>query len=527
MTESPFDAIVIGSGPNGLVAAILLADAGWDVIVLEANAVPGGAVRTAEVTATGFRNDLFSAFYPFAVASPVLRDLHLERHGLRWVHAPTVVAHARRDGPAAILARNLDTTVASLDAFHAGDGDAWRALYDRFARVGSDLIATLLGPIPPVRAGARLTARLGPRGALDLARMAMLPVRRLVEETFRGEGGALLLTGLALHADVSPEGAGSGLLGWLMASLGQCHGFPVPEGGAQELTEALVRRLAAVGGQVVCDAKVTEIVIRKGRAVGATTADGRRFAARRAVLADTDAVALYRHLVGDHHLPARLRKSLERFHRGYATVKVDWALSGPIPWRDDNVSRAGAVHLADSIDELTMTSAQLATGHVPARPFVVLGQMSTIDPTRSPPGTEAAWAYAHVPAAIRGDAADGEITGKWDAADTCAIARRIEQRIEEHAPGFADLIVARHVFTPPSLEAANANLVMGDIGGGTAQFHQQLVLRPAPGLGRPETPVAGLYLASASAHPGGGVHGACGANAARAALAHDRVRLLR
>jgi len=174
-----------------------------------------------------------------------------------------------------------------------------------------------------------------------------------------------------------------------------------------------------------------------------------------------------------------------------------------------------------------MTSAQLATGHIPSKPFVVLGQMSTVDPTRSPQGTESAWAYAHVPAAVRGDAAGEEIKGTWDEADTRAIARRIEKRIEVQAPGFADLVIARHVFTPPSFEAANSNLVMGDIGGGTAQFHQQLVLRPAPGLGRPETPIAGLYLASASAHPGGGVHGACGANAARAALAHDRVRLLR
>jgi len=355
--------------------------------------------------------------------------------------------------------------------------------------------------------------------------MAVLPVRRLVEETFGGAGGALLLTGLALHADVSPEGAGSGLLGWLMSSLGQTHGFPVPEGGAQALTNALVHRLERAGGRLVCDAKVARVEIRGGRAVGATTVGGTRYAARRAVLADTDAVALYRHLVGDSHLPERLLKGLERFHRGFATVKVDWALSAPIPWIDGDVSRAGTVHIADSIDELTMTSAQLATGYIPSHPFVVLGQMSTVDPTRSPAGTESAWAYAHVPAVARGDAAGDGIKGTWDDADTYAITHRIEERIEAHAPGFSDLVLARHVFTPTSFEAANANLVAGDIGGGTAQFHQQLLLRPVPGLGRPETPISRLYLASASAHPGGGVHGACGANAARAALAHDRARL--
>lgn len=519
------DAVVIGAGPNGLVAANLLADAGWDVVVLEANAEPGGAVRTAEITAPGFRNDLFSAFYPFAAASRVLRDLHLENHGLRWVHAPAVVAHPVRDAPAAILSRDLGVTAASLEAFSAGDGDAWRELYATFDRVGTDLIATLLGPFPPVRAGIPLALKLGPRGALDFGRLALVPVRRLVEETFGGAGGQLLLTGAALHADVPPEGAGSGLLGWMMTSLGQRFGFPVPEGGAQCLTDALVARLESKGGRVACNARVTKVTIEGRRATGVVTADGSFLPARRAVLADTDAVALYRHLVGDDHLPARVLRGLDRFHRGLGTVKVDWALSGPIPWRDPTVAGAGTVHLADSVDELTMTAAQLATAHVPRNPFVLLGQMTTSDPTRSPAGTESAWAYAHVPAATRGDAGEDGIEGRWDAREAEAFARRMEQRIEEHAPGFAALVMARHIFTPVSFEEANANLVAGDIGGGTAQLHQQLVLRPTAGLARPETPIKRLYLASASAHPGGGVHGACGANAARAALGHDRARL--
>jgi phytoene dehydrogenase-like protein len=525
MSETMTDAVVIGAGPNGLVAANVLADAGWDVLVLEANAQPGGAVQTAEVTAPGFRNDLFSAFYPFAAASPVFHDLHLERHGLRWVHAPAVVAQPMRDAPAAILSRDIELTAASLDAFAPGDGDAWRGLYETFERVGNHLMATLLGPFPPVRAGVPLAMKLGPRGALEFGRLALLPVRRLVEETFGGAGGQLLLTGAALHADVSPEGAGSGLLGWLMASLGQRFGFPVPEGGAQRLTDALVGRLESRGGRVVCGARVNKVLIDGRRATGVVTVDGSRITARRAVVADTDAVALYRHLVGDDHLPARMRRGLDRFHRGLGTVKVDWALSAPIPWRDPSVVAAGTVHLADSVDELTMTAAQLATAHVPRDPFVLLGQMTTTDPTRSPPGTEAAWAYAHVPTAIRGDAGDDHIEGRWDAREADAFARRIEQRIEAHAPGFSERVMARHIFTPVSFEEANANLVMGDIGGGTAQLHQQLVFRPTPGRARPETPIKRLYLASASAHPGGGVHGACGANAARAALAHDHARL--
>ena len=525
MSDSACDAVVIGAGPNGLVAANLLADAGWDVVVLEANDQPGGAVRSAEITAPGFSNDLFSAFYPFAAASRVLQDLQLERFGLRWVHAPAVVAHPMHDAPAAVLSRDISVTAASLDAFAAGDGAAWRELYETFERVGPQLVATLLGPFPPVRAGIPLAIKLGPRGALDFGRLALTPVRRLVEETFRGTGGELLLTGAALHADVSPEGAGSGLLGWLMVSLGQRFGFPVPEGGAQRLTDALVARLEAGGGRVVCGARVNKVTIEGRRATGVVTVDGTRVAARRAVLADTDAVALYRHLVGDRHLPPRLLRGLNRLHRGFGTVKVDWALSGPVPWRDPSVATAGTVHLADSVDELTMVSAQLATAHIPRNPFVLLGQMTTADPTRSPPGTESAWAYAHVPAVVRGDAGDDAIEGRWDERETCAFARRIEARIEAHAPGFAERIIARHVFTPVSFEEADANLVRGDIGGGTAQLHQQLVLRPTPGLARPETPIRGLYLASASAHPGGGVHGACGANAARAALAHHRLRL--
>jgi phytoene dehydrogenase-like protein len=275
----------------------------------------------------------------------------------------------------------------------------------------------------------------------------------------------------------------------------------------------------------VCNARVDKVTLDGRRATGVITADGTRLAAQRAVLADTDAVALYRKLVGDDHLTANLLRGLDRFHRGLATVKVDWALSRSIPWQDPTVAPAGTVHLTSSVDELTMTAAELATAHVPRRPFVLLGQMTTADPTRSPAGTESAWAYAHVPAEVRGDAGDDGISGRWDERDTEAFARRIEERIEEHAPGFRDLITARHVFTPLSFEQANANLVMGDISGGTAQLHQQLVFRPTVGLARPETPIKRLYLASASAHPGGGVHGACGANAARAALAHDRARL--
>lgn len=522
MPDAVADAVVIGAGPNGLAAANVLADAGWSVVVVEANDEPGGAVRTAELTAPGFRNDLFSAFYPLAAASPHLRRMRLENWGLRWVHAPAVLANPVPDAPAAMLYRDLELTAKNLDQFAAGDGDAWRELYGRFERVSDPLIAAMLGPFPPVRPGVRLAAKLGPRGLADFSRFALLSARRMSTECFGGVGGPLLLTGNAMHADASPESAVSGMLGWILMCLGQQVGFPVPEGGARRLTDSLVARLESLGGRVVTGARVQRVVVRGGRAVGVEIAGSAEFEARRAVLADVDAVGLYRHLVGEEHLPARVLRDLGRFERGPATVKVDWALSGPIPWSDPEVGSAGTVHLCDSLAEHSMIAAQIASGSVPDRPFVVAGQMTTADPTRSPAGTESAWGYAHAPNGRCSDAGDDGITGTWDARETEAFVRRMEDRIEAHAPGFRDRVIARHVLSPPALEAADANLVGGEIGGGTSQIHQQLVFRPIGGLARAETPVRGLYLASASAHPGPGVHGACGANAARAALAHHR-----
>jgi phytoene dehydrogenase-like protein len=518
------DAVVVGAGPNGLVAANLLADAGWDVLVLEAQPEPGGAVRTAEVTAPGFRNDLFSAFYPLAAGSSVLAGLGLERYGLAWAHSPAVVAHPVLDGPTAVLHHRPEDTAASLDAFAAGDGAAWLDLFALWRRVGGPLLGTLLSPFPPVRPALRLAARVGPRRVAELARFALLPVRRLAGEHFRGRGGGLLLAGNALHADVPPDAAPSGLLGWLLASLGQDIGFPVPVGGAGELTAALVARLQAAGGTVRCSAPVGAVVTeragRRHRAVGVDVG-GSRVTARRAVLADVDAARLFRDLVPPEAVPAVVARRLAGFQRGWATVKVDWALDRPVPWQDPVAGTAGTVHLAASLDELTLGTAEIMAGQVPRHPFVVFGQMTVADPSRSPPGTESAWAYTHVPGRRRD--ADGGRERPLDAAAVAAVVRGVEDRVERYAPGFGERILARHVMGPADLEARDANLVEGDIGAGTYQLHQQLVFRPWVGWSRPETGVGGLYLASASAHPGGGVHGACGANAARAALVHDRL----
>lgn len=514
------DAIVIGAGPNGLVAANLLADQGWDVLVLEGQAEAGGAVRSANLIEPGFTNDLFSGFYPLAAASPVMRSLELDRYGLRWRRSPLALAHPLPDGSCASLSTDLDETANFLDQFASGDGDAWRRLYALWERVGDDLVDALFVPFPPVIAASRMAAGLN-RDLIRFARFALLPVRRLTEEHFAGAGAALLFAGNALHTDLAPESLGGGMFGWLLCSLGQQHGFPVPEGGAARLVDALVARLTTRGGTLRLNAPVARVVIRSGRAVGVQLLDGTEIAARRAVLADVGAPALYLDLVGREHLQTQVVHDIERFQYDNSTVKVDWNLSGPVPWKADDARRAGTVHVADDMNHLTRYSAELAMSAIPQRPFVVFGQMNVADPSRSPAGTETAWAYTHVPQRARSDAG-GDLTGEWTDSEAEAFADRMENEIEALAPGFRAQVRGRHILHPRSMERANPNLVGGAVNGGTAQLYQQLIFRPSPGLGRPETPIRGLYLASASAHPGGGVHGAPGANAATAALGRER-----
>ena len=513
------DAVVIGAGPNGLVAANALADAGWDVVVLEANDVVGGAVRSAEVTAPGFSTDLFSSFYPLAAASPIIRDLDLADHGLVWRHAPSVLAHVSTDGTDAVIHRAPEETAARLDRSAAGDGEAWLEMFEGWKRVRDPLLDALFTPFPPVSSGLQLLRRLGAAGAMDFARLAVMPVRRLGEEQFRGQGGRLLLTGNAMHADVTPSAAGSGVLGWLMSMLAQDVGFPVPQGGAQALADALASRAVAAGGVVRTGARVVGVEVREGRASGVRLADGSTIAARRAILADVAAPLLYRHLLDEADLPPGVLTRLERFQWDDATLKVNWALSEPLGWKAAGAVGAGTVHFGVDVDGFVDFAADLAVGRMPGSPFVLLGQETTADPTRSPGGTESVWAYTHLP------------RGRAD--DVAAIdqhVQRVENLIEQHAPGFASTVLARHVQTPADIEGADTNLSAGAINAGTSAIHQQLFFRPFPGLGRPETPIPGLYLAGASAHPGGGVHGACGWNAARAALGGGgavRRRLLR
>jgi phytoene dehydrogenase-like protein len=501
------DAVVVGAGPNGLVAANILADAGWEVLVLEAAETPGGAVRTAELTAPGFRNDVCSAFYPLAAASPVISALGLHEYGLRWRHAPAALAHVMPDDRGAIVSRDLDRTTASLAEFSPADADAWRAEFESWTHVRDRLLDALFQPFPPMRAAAKLGRRLGVADGLRFARMLTMPVRTLAEERFDGAGGRLLLAGNAQHTDLGPGNAGSAIFGWLLAMLAQDVGFPVPEGGAGRLATALVNRLTAAGGRVACQRPVTRIHTAGGEAVAVSDASGRLVRARWAVLATVPAPTLYRELLDPEVLPPRLLDDLRGFHWDDPTVKVDWALSRPIPWGNPEIGQAGTVHLDVDMTGLADYHHALSAGRIPENPFLLLGQMTTADPTRSPTGTESAWAYTHVPR-----------DHKWDRDSPRHFGDRLEAVVERHAPGFTGEIKARAIHGPDELCHVDGNLVGGAINAGTAAIHQQLFFRPVPGLGRADTPIDRLFLAGASAHPGGAVHGGPGANAARAAL---------
>ncbi len=508
--DSSPDAVVIGAGHNGLVAANLLADAGWEVVVCEATPHAGGAVRSGEVTAPGYQSDLFSAFYPLSAASPVLAALDLAAYGLRWSHAPSVLAHVFPDDRCAVLSRDRGRTAESLAGFHESDAQAWLALCEQWDEIEGLVLDALFRPFPPVMATQRLVRRIGLARALRLARLAALPVRRFGEETFRGEGGPMLLAGNALHADLSPDAAGSAVYGWLLTMLGQTRGFPVPQGGSGRLTDALVARLQARGGAIRLSSAVRRVRVAGAAATGVELLSGEILSARRAVLADVPAPHLYGELVDADLLPRRLLADLERFQWDAATLKIDWALSGPVPWNAAGARGAGTVHLGVDLDGLSDYANDLSTQRDPQRPFLLIGQMTTSDPSRSPAGTESAWGYTHLPRAAAGDG--DRVARQVD---------RVSETLERHAPGFSRLVVGSSVQTPSVLQQQNPALVGGAINGGTAQLHQQLVFRPVPGLGGAATVIDRLFLAGSSAHPGGGVHGGPGSNAARAALARS------
>ncbi len=494
------DAVVIGAGPNGLVGAIELARHGWSVLVLEAKNRPGGAVNSAEHTLPGYIHDVGAAFFPFAEASPPLRSMNLGEFGLEWLGAPYESAHPAPDGTCAAISRDVDRERASFGA----DGDVWTRFHHWQQRMGRRLPDALLAMLP----GLGGALRLGPANLVGLGLAGISTAAGYARRHFQTEAGRRIIPALALHVDLGPHDLGSAALGLVLALLAAGEGFRIPKGGARSITQALVKRLEHHGGGLQLGTHVDEIVVRQRRGVAVKTRAGQEIPFRHCVLADVTAPALYLRLIPRHYTPYWLTSSLKRFKWGFGTFKMDWALSGPVPWLAAEARQAAVIHAGDSIADLDAFTHQVRAGELPTNPYLVIGQQSLIDASRAPAGGHTLWAYSRVP---------NDMPGSW-AQHKEAFADRIEQRLEGLAPGFRALIRGRAIFAPDDLEAMDENLVGGDLGGGSNRVSHQLFFRPTFPYFRYRTHVRGVYLASASAHPGAGVHGACGWNAARMAL---------
>jgi phytoene dehydrogenase-like protein len=496
---------VLGAGHNGLVSAIHLAEAGLDVTVLEQAPRPGGATSSSEATLPGFVHDHCAAFVPTAAASPALRELELERDGLHWVDPPVVVAHPFDDGEAIALHRDVAATVASLGP--AGPG--WAAAMAQLLPLATPLAESVLSPLPPGRPALRLAAGLG-RDLPEWSRRMLGSIEALGLDLFDGDRRATAwLSASAQHSGLPPTTTVSGAFGLLLQLLGHSHGWPFPRGGMGELAAALERRAARAGARIRCAAAVARIETRRGRIAGVALADGEQLAAD-AVVSTVSAGVLTR-LLPDGALPLRLERQLRRWRYATGAFRLDYALSAPVPWSAADARRAAVVHVAGPLEELSAAAQAASRGEVPARPTLVVGQHSLLDPTRAPAGRHTLYVYGHVPSA-RPTTADEQV------------AERFEAQLERFAPGFRDVVLARSIRSTDQTERDNPSLVGGDLGGGSYELDQQLVFRPAPRLARYRAPLRGLYVAGASTHPGGAVHGVSGRAAARALLADLRLR---
>jgi phytoene dehydrogenase-like protein len=503
--------VVIGSGPNGLVAAAVLARAGWDVEVLERAAVAGGAVRSTELTVPGYVHDPYSAFYGLLHASPVFDELGLARR-VGWADFDVPVGAAVSPQQAAVVHRDAPATAAALAARHRADGAAWSELVAWWARIGRHFLHTMLSPLPSLRPTLRMAAAAR-REALATAQMLLTSMEALATDRFADPAARALLASGASHADVPVNHPGGVPAALVLALVAQDRNMPVPVGGAGRLAEALVDVVREAGGAVHTGREVKRVVVEGGRAVGVETADGDHVRARRAVLADTGPRALFGELVAAQ-LPAPYLAGLRRFRYGTGMFKMDLALDGPAPWLDPALGRAGVVHLTGDLAAMARAGFEAGQGVPSAAPMLIVGQQSLADPSRAPAGGATLWVETHVPAAPEGG---------W-AAWRDRFADTVLARLEAHAPGLESRIVGRALRTPTDFEGENPNLVGGDLGGGSSALDQQLVFRPVPGWFRYATPVKGLYLCSASAHPGGAVHGMVGRNCARRVLGDARLR---
>ena len=463
------DAVVVGSGPNGLAAAIALAQRGLRVQVHEANETIGGGCRTAELTLPGFRHDTCSAVHPLGAASPFFGSLDL---GVEWIHPDAPIAHPLDDGPAVIVERSVDDTAAQLGP----DGAAWRRTVGAVARDWEALVPLFTGPALHLPRHPLAEARFGA--------MAVLPIAVLAGTLFRGARARAVLAGCAAHSFLPLTAPLTSAFALTLAASAHAVGWPMPRGGSGALADALVTKLQSLGGEIVTGSRIGSI---------AEVDDARAY------LFDTSPRGLER-IAGDR-LPDRYRRALRRYRYGPGVFKVDYALDGPVPWRDPAVARAGTVHVGGSFEQIRAGEAAVARGRHADRPFVLVAQPSAFDPSRAPVGKHVLWAYCHVPNGSRED-----------------MTARIEAQIERFAPGFHDRILARHVMDTGEVERRNANYVGGDISCG-AHSGLQFLARPALRIDPYATPDRSIYLCSAATPPGGGVHGMCGFHAARSAIA--------
>jgi len=461
---------IVGSGPNGLAAAITLAQRGVAVTLYERNAHLGGAASTAELTLPGFRHDVGSSVYPLGIASPFFRTLPLEAHGLRFVHPEAPLAHPLDDGTAVTLEHRIEDTVAQLSAH---DGRAWNHLLAPLIDDWDALVDQLMQPLLRLPKHPLGLMRFGLEGAVPAAALAKL--------LFRDERTRTLLAGCAAHSVLPLTHVGSSAAGLVLAAAAHTTGWPIAEGGAQSLSNALANYLLSLGGRIYLNAEIQDLAQLDRADV---------------TLFDTGPRAVDR--IAGRVLTPSFRTRMRHFNYGPGAFKMDWALSEPIPWRAAECRRAATVHLGSTLAEMVRSEDDAFNGRHCDRPYVLLVQPTLFDPTRAPEGKHTAWAYCHVP---NGSTVD--------------MTEAIERQIERFAPGFRDCVLARHVFYPRQLEAWNPNLVGGDVTGG-AMTIEQLVTRPTAHLYR--TSHSQVYLCSASTPPGGGVHGMCGHLAALAAL---------
>lgn len=471
LAQHTYDAVVIGSGPNGLAAAITLAQAGRSVLVLEAGATIGGGVRSAESTLPGFLHDTCSAIHPLAASSSFFRALPLHKYGLEWIHPPAPLAHPLDDGMVAVLERSVEATGETLGP----DAAAYRKLMIPFVTDWERLAVDMLGPLS-----------IPPHHPLVLARFGLRAVRSargLAESLFDGERARALFAGMAGHSMLPLERSPTAAFGLVLGIAGHAVGWPIPRGGSQRIADALASHLRSLGGEIMtgwCVESLDELP------------------SSRLILADVTP----RQLLGivGHRLPAGYRRKLQGYRYGPGVFKLDLALDGPIPWKAESCARASTVHVGGTFEEIAAAERAVWQGKHPAKPFVLLAQQSLFDPNRSPQGKHTVWAYCHVPSG-----------------STVDMAQRIEAQIERFAPGFRERILARSTMSAVDMEQYNPNYVGGAINGGIQDL-RQLFTRPVPRLVPYSTPVKGLYLCSSSTPPGGGVHGMCGFYAARAAL---------